>query len=349
MIMPPDTSLSAPARLETLRATGLLDGAGNMVLDRLARLVTRLLGVPIAAISLVDADNQYFPGMSGIDGWPAQTRTTPIAYSFCQYVVSTKSLMVVANAADHPILRDNPGFCELGVVAYAGVPLLNSQGEILGALCAMDRAPQAWTPEQVEILEDLAAAAMAEIELRSTVRSLVTAQEKLLSQATHDDLTGLLNRRGFHEQAVRHMALAERSQSPFLLVALDLDGFKVINDTLGHDEGDRALVELATLLTSTCRSADLVARISGDEFMLLLADNGVDDMHRARERVYDMLAQRNQQVSIEYRLASSVGIALWSPRHQKSLKTLHRIADEAMFADKRARRQRAAAAGSKFA
>ena len=213
----------------------------------------------------------------------------------------------------------------------------------------MDRAPLAWTPEQVQILEDLAAAAMAEIELRSTVRSLVTAQEKLLSQATHDDLTGLLNRRGFHEQAVRHMALAERSQSPFLLVALDLDDFKIINDTLGHDAGDRALVELATLLTSSCRSADLVARISGDEFMLLLADNGVDDMHRARERVYDMLAQRNQQVSIEYRLASSVGIAVWSPRHLKSLKTLHRSADEAMFADKRARRQRAAAAGAMFA
>lgn len=349
MIMPPDTSLDAPSRLAALRATGLLDGTGDMVLDRLARLVTRLLGVPIAAVSLVDTDSQHFPGMAGIDGWAAQARGTPIAYSFCQHVVSTKSMLVVANAADHALLRDNPGFRELGVVAYAGVPLRDSHGETLGTLCAMDRAPLEWTQAQLEILEDLAEAAMAEIELRSAVRALVSAQEKLLAQATHDDLTGLLNRRGFHEQALRYLALAERTESPFLLVALDIDDFKLINDTLGHDSGDRALVELATLLASMCRAGDLVARIGGDEFMLLLANSGVDDMHRARERLHDLLEQRNQQVSIEYRLASSIGIAVWSPRHRKSLKTLQRIADEAMYADKRMRRQRAALAKGMFA
>ncbi|MES3035909.1 MAG: sensor domain-containing diguanylate cyclase [Gemmatimonadota bacterium] len=335
-----DPRLTSPARLAALRATGLLDGTSNAVLDRLSRLVTRLLGVPIATVSLVDDQGQHFPGVAGIAGWAGEQRGTPLSYSFCQHVVTADATLLVNDATAHPLVQQNPAVSELGVVAYAGVPLRTAEGLTLGALCAIDSSPVQWTPEQVAILEDLAAAAMAEIELRSTIRSLVAMQVKLQSQVSRDELTGLLNRRGFMEQAKRHLALAERTDAPFLVAALDLDGFKAINDTCGHEAGDAALQEMAALLTNVCRASDIVARFGGDEFVLLLANSGVDHMHRVRERLHEAIERRNQVMPVERQMTSSIGIAVWTPKNPKSLALLQRQADEAMYADKRAGRAR---------
>lgn len=334
--------LTSPARLAALRATGLLDGASNAVLDRLTRLVTRLLGVPTALVSLVDDQRQHFPGLTGLDGWTGEQRSTPLSHSLCQHVVTANATLLVNNTTEHSLLRDNLAVRELGVVAYAGVPLRTAEGLTLGALCAIDSRPVAWTPTQVEILEDLAAAAMAEIELRSTIRSLVATQVKLQSQVSRDELTGLLNRRGFLEQAKRHLALAERTEAPFLVAALDLDDFKAINDSFGHEAGDTALQEMATLLSNVCRASDIVARFGGDEFVLLLANSGVDQMHRVRERLHDAIERRNQVLPVERQMNSSIGIAVWTPKNPKSLALLQRQADEAMYGDKRAGRAKRA-------
>lgn len=338
-----DPRLTSPVRLAALRASGLLDGTSNAVLDRLTRLVTRLLGVPTAMVSLVDDRGQHFPGQAGLAGWAGEQRGTSLSHSFCQHVVTSNAILLVQDATRHPLVHDNPAVRELGVIAYAGVPLRTAEGLTLGALCAIHSTPVVWTPEQVEILEDLAAAAMAEIELRSTIRSLVAMQVKLQSQVSRDELTGLLNRRGFMEQAKRHLALSERTEAPFLVAALDLDGFKSINDTSGHEAGDTALQEIAALLTSVCRASDIVARFGGDEFVLLLANSGVDQMHRVRERLHEAIDRRNQVVPIERRMTASIGIAVWTPKHPKSLALLQRQADEAMYDDKRAARARRAA------
>ncbi len=335
-----DPRITVPARLAALRATGLLDGASNAVLDRLTRLVTRLLDVPVALVSLVDDRGQFFPGLTGLGGWAGEQRSTPLSHSFCQHVVASESMLIVTDAAAHPLVRDNGAHKELGVVAYAGVPLRGDDGHTYGALCAIDTTPVTWTDEQLAILEDLASAAMAEIELRATIKSLVATQVKLQSLVSRDELTELLNRRGFADYANRYLALAERAQAPFLVVALDLDDFRAINDTLGHEAGDAALIEMAALLRSTCRASDLLARLGGDEFVLLLANSGVDEMHRVRERLLEVLEHRNQQVGVERRLSVSIGIAVWTPEDPKSLPMLQRLADEAMYADKRAGRAR---------
>jgi len=170
-----------PARLAALRATGLLDDASNAVLDRLTRLVTQLRGVPVALVSLVDDRGQHFPGLTGLGGWAGAQRSTPLSHSFCKHVVTSETALIVTDASLHPLVRDNAAHTELGVVAYAGVPLRTGDGHTYGALCAIDTSPVAWTAEQLAILEDLAAAAMAEIELRATVRSLAAAQESLLA------------------------------------------------------------------------------------------------------------------------------------------------------------------------
>jgi diguanylate cyclase (GGDEF)-like protein len=338
-----DSRIASPARLAALRDTGLLDGSSNAVLDRLTRLVTRLLGVPVALVSLVDDRGQHFPGLTGLGGWAGEQRSTPLSHSFCKHVVVAESLLVVEDASLHPLVKDNGAFTELGVVAYAGVPLRNEEGHTLGALCAIDTNPVEWSAEQLSILEDLAAAAMAEIELRASIRALVSTQVKLQAMVSRDELTGLYNRRGFTEQAGRHMALAERTKAPFLVVAIDLNGFKAINDTFGHEAGDQALIEMAALLNSTCRASDILARLGGDEFMLLLTNSGVDERHRVRERLHEVLERRNQQVGIERRLGASIGISVWTSKHPKSLALLQRLADESMYAEKRAWRERQSA------
>lgn len=339
--------LASPARLAALRATGLLDpGTQSEVLDRLARLTARVLGVPSALVTLVDTEAQHFPGLYGLDNWAGAQRGTPLSYSFCQYVAGQNAALIVDDVAAEPHLRHNRAHTELDVAAYAGVPLRNSSGECLGAVCAVNTVPVHWTPEVVEILEDLARAATAEIELRSAVRELAEAQEQLQRLALHDPLTQLLNRRGFAEACRQHLALAQRSFTPFTLLVLDLDAFKGINDTLGHDAGDAALTEMADILRDLARDSDLVGRLGGDEFAVLLTGTSERFVSTFRARLDAALERRNGEPDRAYALKASVGSATWLPEYPASMATLHRLADEAMYADKRARQQAADAEGT---
>ncbi|MCY7287133.1 MAG: GAF domain-containing protein, partial [Cryobacterium sp.] len=128
--------LTDPRRLEALRASALLDGAQNPVLDRLTRLVTRFLGVPVSLVTLVGDGGQHFPGLTGLSGWAGERRGTPLTHSFCQHVVGRDETLVIQDAAIDPLVMSNLAFSELGVVAYLGVPLRTSSGDTLGALCA---------------------------------------------------------------------------------------------------------------------------------------------------------------------------------------------------------------------
>ena len=330
--------LANPTRLRALRASQLLDGATNEVLDRLARLAARLLGVPNALVSLVDDHQQHFPGMVGREACGADARNAPLSHSLCQFVVTNGANLIVDNAHRHPLLRDNADFLSIGVVAYAGVPLRTSGGEHLGAMCVTNPSPVAWTDEQVAILEDLAAAAMAEIELRTTLRLLGVAHEQLEHQVERDALTGLFNRRGFNERARHHLALAQRAATPFSLVALDLDAFKQINDCFGHDIGDEALVEMASLLSEAIRDSDLAARLGGDEFTLLLSGTTGRDTAVFIGRLRSAIDAANAREERDFVLSSSIGVAAWRPEAPQSLATLMRLADEALYADKRARK-----------
>ncbi len=330
--------LTSPARLAALRSTGLLHGHADAVLDRVARLGTALLGVPVSLVSLVDDEGQHFAGMEGLGGWAGAGRGTPLSHSFCQWVVSTDAPLVINDARRESFTRDHPAHAELGVIAYAGVPLRTADGETLGAMCAIDVVPVEWSEKQIAALEDLAAAAMAEIELRVTVQALEHANEQLRAQVIRDPLTGLLNRRGFAEHARQHLALAEREGHPFVIAALDLDGFKQINDTLGHDAGDEALLEVATILTRVCRRSDLVARVGGDEFLCLLAHATAGEAESLFARLATELQTRNAHPQAEFQLATSLGWCEWSPTQSPTLQTLLRQADESMYANKRARK-----------
>jgi hypothetical protein len=158
--------LADPARLAAVREARLLDTPAEEALDRLARLAARLLDAPTALVSLVDAERQFFKSALGLSEPWASARETPLSYSFCRHAVESSAPFVVPNAREHPLVRDNPAIEALGVEAYAGVPLLDSQGHALGTLCVIDSHPREWTPAQLETLRELAGATMSTIEFR---------------------------------------------------------------------------------------------------------------------------------------------------------------------------------------
>ena len=161
-------AVHAPARLRELRGTQLLDSPADERFDRLTRLTSTVLNVPIALVSLVEDDRQFFKSCVGLPQPWARQRQTPLSHSFCQHVVESREPLVVSDAREHPMLRDNPAIRDIGVIAYIGAPLITPTGNVLGTLCAIDHQPRHWTTEQVEILTNLAGSVLSEIQLHAT-------------------------------------------------------------------------------------------------------------------------------------------------------------------------------------
>lgn len=161
-------------RLAALGRTGLLDSPPEEPFDRLTRMATRLLKTPVALVSLVDRDRQFFKSAIGLpEPWQSR-RETPLTHSFCKHVVAQHEPLVIPDTRKDPVYRDNLGVRELRVVAYAGVPLTMS-GFDLGALCVIDDEPRTWSYDEIQTLRDLAECATHEIELRTRLREVESA------------------------------------------------------------------------------------------------------------------------------------------------------------------------------
>jgi PAS domain S-box-containing protein len=165
------SSLADPARIAALRMTGLLDSPREESYDRLTRLAAAALGAPIALVTLIDGDRQFFKSSVGLgEPWSSQ-RGGPLTHSLCRYPVASGQPLIVQDARIHPLCRDNPAIVEMGIVAYAGVPLRTMDGQAIGAFAAADHAPREWGAGDIEVLEDFGALAMHEIELRGALRT----------------------------------------------------------------------------------------------------------------------------------------------------------------------------------
>jgi two-component system cell cycle response regulator len=164
-------------------------------------------------------------------------------------------------------------------------------------------------------------------------------QKTLQSLSLTDDLTGLQNRRGFLTLAEQQLRMVRRKGTA-LLVYLDLDDLKLINDMHGHLEGNRALLVTANVLRACFRQSDILARIGGDEFSVLMTDAGEDSSHQVRKRLQQRVDSVNALASWRFRLSLSVGIAEVSATHQPTLEELIQVADANMYEEKQSKSRR---------
>jgi len=178
------------------------------------------------------------------------------------------------------------------------------------------------------------------------VEELRKAREDLEYLANYDSLTGLMNRRCFQETTEKEIKRAMRYNHPLTMVMMDFDNFKMINDTYGHPVGDEVLVQIAKLLQDALRQHDIAARMSGDEFVLLLPETEQAGALLFADRVRDLIVQQVFEISngAEISLTCSLGVAEFDPE-DGSFITLYRIADEALYKAKSMGKNRVEAGG----
>lgn len=308
--------------------------------DRFARLAAGSLRSPVAIISLVDDDRHVVKSSVGLTGRSRVWRKVPLALRYVRQAVSTGRPVFIGNTRDQPADPSSPGDTPDGV-AYAVVPVIVADGQAIGTVCVIDTAPHAWTHTEINCLLDVATMLATELELRSDLSVKRQTQEHLLYNTLHDALTGLPNRSLFTERLRHAMRRAARHpEDLFAVLFLDLDRFKEVNDSFGHFGGDELLRAVARRLEACIRPEDTVARMSGDEFVILLESiTDTSDAGRVAERIEEALSFPINIAGAEVKTSVSMGIVTSSMAHDQPEQIL-RSADMAMYRAKAAGRAR---------
>lgn len=156
-------------RLKALHDLSLLDNNAETVYDRFTRLVHDVLHTPVSLISLVAEDEQFFKSQIGLEEpWKSQGKT-PLSYSICQHVIATNQPLIVENAPENDLVKDNLAVTELNVIAYLGVPLTLKDGTPLGSFCALDDHAKTWDADDLAIMQELGEIITTEFNLRAEV------------------------------------------------------------------------------------------------------------------------------------------------------------------------------------
>ena len=171
------------------------------------------------------------------------------------------------------------------------------------------------------------------------ITQLKRLEENLRALSLTDDLTGLYNRRGFMTLADQHFKVAKRLKNRVFMLYADLDDLKVINDTFGHRQGDLALIDVAAILRDTYRESDIIARIGGDEFVVMPVGTTEDSVEIITARLEKNLESYNAQLSRGFRLSMSVGIAFFDPEHPMTVDELLIEGDRMMYRQKKTRKK----------
>lgn len=320
-------------RLAALHRLGILDQAASPDLDALSRLAAYVTGAPFSAINLIDADEQHQASVTG--GTPA---VHPRADSLCQHTIYEGRTLHVADAGKDPRFLDSPFVTgEIDRIAlYCGVPLHDVDGYVLGTLCITDAEARQLTDAQVGALEDLAKQVERLFELRRQHAKLIDVLTQLDHLAVHDPLTGLVNRRMLADRLEHAQDRARRGSPSPVVFFCDLDGFKAVNDRLGHQAGDEVLIEVARRLRAAMRPSDTVARVGGDEFVVLCEDLPSEHREVVAERIRSATTLPFDTSSGPARVGLSIGMAEASP--DRSPTEVLSQADRGMYRDKASRR-----------
>lgn len=300
-------------RQRELERQGVLGRPGDEHFNRLVRLAATIFETPIALISLVDGDRQWFLARHGLE-----LEETPRQMAFCAHAIVGDSTLVVPDASQDPRFCGNPLVSGEPLIRfYAGSPLQNPEGHNLGTLCVIDRHPRTFSTEQVKLLEELAQLVLRELELRRL--------------ATVCQPTGLPNRNSFLEQAEPELQRARQSNAELALLALEIDHFSQVRHRWGPEVSEQALLDTANCLRSQHCSSDLIGQIGDQAFAMLMV--GVD-LDSAMERTEAIQAGINDLGGVfrraGHRLEISAGLTKFAPGDGRALDLLLR-AEQALF------------------
>ena len=301
------------ARLQALINLNLLDSGPEERFDRLTRIAKRLFQVPIAMVSLVDMHRQWSKSCFGLD-----RREYPRDLSFCGHAILQEDTFVVPNTLKDDRFFDNPLVeGEPNIRFYAGTPLKTADGHVIGTLCILDKIPRLFHSEDIDMLEDLAR--MVEREIRA------------IQLATMDELTGISNRRGFYLIAEHSLSLSFRHKSPATIVIIKLGTLATIIEQVGDQEGSRVLTVFAQELQRFFRESDLVARLGGDKFAVMLLNTGTERVAELLAKLQRSMQHVNANVAAHYKIEHRVGLATFDPLHPKTIHQLVEQADQALL------------------
>jgi diguanylate cyclase (GGDEF)-like protein len=245
------------------------------------------------------------------------------------YTVATqKRMIIVEDMQKHPIYSNAPKDWKGSII---GIPLMMGS-RVVGVMNLARHTPGSFTEMEIRLLSLLAdQAAIAILNAR--------LHEAVSHQARSDSLTGLPNRRALDERLDEEIHRAKRSGVSFSVVMMDLDGFKVINDTLGHEVGDEVLSTIALSFQKALRATDFLARYGGDEMTLILPDTDWPQVLTVTDKIQEELRQLIFELpnNEKFSLGVTGGVAVY-PRHSREPAGLLRAADEALYSAKRHKR-----------
>ena len=223
---------------------------------------------------------------------------------------------------------------------YIYILLLTSRGETADLVAGMEAGADDYLtkPFNVEELEVRLRAGRRILELQA---ELMAAQESLRIQATHDTLTGLLNRAAILENLERELSRAQREQSPISVILVDLDNFKTINDTYGHLVGDAVLIEASQRMKSCIRPYDSLGRYGGEEFLIVLPGSDATNALNEAARLKTAMGERPYVLSdLSVTVTCSQGVTTWTSTSEGDIESLLKAADGGMYLAKYSGRNR---------
>jgi diguanylate cyclase len=242
------------------------------------------------------------------------------------------------------IWGDSGAARDLGIQTYVSTPVRTDDGALYGTLCAASSQRRPMSESAGQALRLFARLIEQHVERERLVEKLQRANAELKTQALTDALTGLPNRRALMQELARLKSLAQRTGSWLLAGAIDLDGFKQINDSHGHDAGDEFLCGLSNRLQAALRGGDVLARMGGDEFVVVglgpkLGADGMDAARLLQQRLASATVGSYPAgpATVDY-AGASVGVACLDP-HQADAEQVLRESDAAMYRIKLGRRQ----------
>lgn len=316
-------------RLQTLESLGILYSPSEERFDRITGLACKIFDVPIALVSLVANECQWFKSAQGLTA-----AETPREISFCGHAILSNETLVVPDASVDPRFADNPLVTSApNIRFYAGHPI-EHQGRKLGTLCIIDDKARPFSLSDREDLKSLALWVENEIKVTALSESQLELIKELGAakrQSMIDPVTKTWSETGMQELLQKEFSRSRREQASASIMVLDIDRFKTISESEGEASTDLILMEAAHRLRAAIRPQDVLGRSGTDEFMIYLGDcfaNGAAGIgQRVLARVCETpIASDNSQVEVTV----SAGIGCAANAEDTDLDTLVKLAREAL-------------------